>query len=185
MRSDFRLKKRLIIAGALLLIAADVALAAYSWNMGGLYAGGRELANRSTQLKISQEDINRAKAIQSRMPAIQADCDKFERMLFPATTGYSSVTSDLDSIAQKAGAQVQDLTFKQAEVPQRGLTAVEIASSVTGPYSAVVRFVNGLQRSEHVYILGGLSLSSDTQNLGAGSQIKITLHLQTYFRTAA
>ena len=185
MRSDFRLKKRLIIAGVALLIAADVALAAYSWNMGALYSSSREVAAEATQLKILQEDINRAKGIQSRMPAIQGDCDKFERLLFPASTGYSSVTSDLDGIAQKAGAQVQDLTFKQADVAQRGLTSIEIDSSVTGPYGAVVRFVNGLQRSEHVYILSGLALSGDTQNPAAASQIKVTLHLQTYFRTAA
>src|SRR5215470_12314735 len=120
MPSDFRLQKRLIIGGLVLLIGADVALAVYRWNMGGS-SRAAELDQQKLELKISQGDINHAKEIQSSMPAIQADCDKFERMLFPASTGYSSVTADLDGIAQKAGAQVQDLNFKQTEVAQRGL----------------------------------------------------------------
>ena len=185
MASDFTVQKRLILGGLIALIGADIALAAYSWNMTSSPNDVRQLAAETTQLKISQADVERAKNIQSSMPAIQADCDKFEHMLFPASTGYSSVTSELDGIAQKAGAQVQDLSFKQAEVPQRGLTSVEITSTVTGNYAAVVHFVNGVQRSEHVYVLDNLSLSSDTQNPSAGSLIKVTLHLQTYFRTAA
>jgi len=183
MRSDFRLRRRLIIAGVTVLLAADVALAAYSWNMGASRSLS-DLAAQTTQLKISQGDVNRAKEIQASMPAIQADCDKFEHILFPASTGYSSVTSDLDGIAQKAGAVVQDLSFKQTEVAQRGLTSVEINSTISGNYSSIVRFVNGLQRSSNVYVLDALSLASESAATGA-SQIKVTLHLMTYFRTAA
>ena len=184
MRRDFHLRKRLIIAAIVLLVGADVALAAYSWNLGSS-RNLRDLAAQTTQLKISQGDVARAKEIQASMPAIQADCDKFEHILFPASTGYSSVTSDLDGIAQKTGAVVQDLNFKQAEVPQRGLTSVEVTSTVSGSYSSIVHFVNGLQRSPNVYVLDALSLASDSSSTGAASQIKVTLHLITYFRTAA
>lgn len=184
MRRDFHLRKRLIITAVVLLVGADVALAAYSWNMGSS-RNLRDLAAQTTQLKISQGDIARAKDIQASMPAIQADCDKFEHILFPASTGYSSVTSDLDGIAQKAGAVVQDLNFKQAEVPQRGLTSVEVTSTISGSYASIVHFVNGLQRSPNVYVLDALSLASDSSSAGSASQIKVTLHLMTYFRTAA
>ena len=186
MPSDFRLQKRLIITGLAVLIAADVALAAFRWNMGGSsHERNSDMAVQTRELKVSQADVERAKGIQASMPAIQADCDKFEHMLFPASTGYSSVTADLDSIARKAGAQVQDLSFKQAEVPQRGLTSVEIVSTISGSYSSVVHFVNGVQRSSNIYILDNLALGSETQNPGSGSQIKVTLHLETYFRTAS
>jgi Tfp pilus assembly protein PilO len=184
MRRDFRLQKRLIIAAIILLLAADVALAAYSWNLGSS-RNLSDLVTQTTQLKISQGDVTRAKEIQASMPTIQADCDKFEHMLFPASTGYSSVTADLDGIAQKAGALVQDLGFKETEVPQRGLTSVEITSTISGNYSSIVRFVNGLQRSSNVYILDALMLGSDSTSTGAASQIRVTLHLNTYFRTGA
>lgn len=186
MASDFRIQKRFIIAGLVVLIGADVALAVYRWNVGGS-SGDRaaDLDRQSRELQVSKGDIKRAQDIQTSMPAIQADCDKFEHTLFPASTGYSTVTSELDGIAQKAGTQVQDLVFKQSEVPQRGLTAVEITATISGSYAAIVHFVNGMQRSSNVYILDSLSLNSDSQNPGAGAPIRVTLHLQTYFRTTA
>jgi Tfp pilus assembly protein PilO len=186
MRSSFRLQKRLIAAAVGLLIAADIALAVYSWQLGSSpHSQERDLTAQTRQLKILQADVERAKGIQSRMPTIQADCDRFEHALFPASTGYSSVTSDLDEIARKAGAQMLDLSFKQAEVSDRGLTAVDVTSIISGNYASIVHFVNGLQRSRNVYILDSLSLGGDTQNFGSVSRIKVTLHLQTYFRTAA
>jgi type IV pilus assembly protein PilO len=185
MRRDFRLQKRLIIAAVALLVAADVALAVYSWNTSASPRRIEDLNARALELKILQGDVDRAKAIKASMPAIQADCDKFERMLFSASTGYSSITADLDSMAQKAGAQVQDISFRQNENAARGLTGIEITSTVNGNYSSVVHFVNALQRSQNVYILDALNLAGDSQNPSANSQIKVTLHLQTYFRTAA
>ena len=185
MSRDFKLQKRLIIAALALLIAADVAFAAYSWRMGSAPRNQQDLAAQNKQLRVLQADVERAKGIRSRMPAIQADCDRFERTLFAASTGYSSATADLDGIAKKAGAQVQDLSFKQTEISARGLTNVEITAAVVGNYSSIVHFVNGLQRSDNHYILEGLSLGSDTQTPGASAQIRVTLHLQTYFRAAA
>jgi len=185
MTRDFRLQKRLIIAALVLLIAADVALAAYSWRMGSSSREQQALIEQTRELKLSQADVERAKGIKNSMPSIQADCDRFEHLLFPASTGYSSVTSDLDAIARKSAAQVQDLGFKQSEITARGLTAVEITATVSGNYSSVVHFVNGLQRSDSVYILEGLSIGGDSVSPGPAAVVKVTLHLQTYFRTAA
>jgi hypothetical protein len=186
MSRDFKLQKRLIIAALVLLIAADVAFAAYSWQWASSpHDPTRDLAEQSKQLRLLQADVDRAKGIQSSMPVIQADCDKFEHSLFSASTGYSSATADLDGIAKKAGAQVQDLSFKQQEISARGLTNVEITAAVSGNYASVVHFVNGLQRSDNHYILEGLSLSGDNQNPSPNSPIKVILHIQTYFRTAA
>jgi len=186
MSRDFKLQKRLIVAALALLIAADVALAAYTWQSGSTPRNEKQdLADQTRQLKVLQADVERAKGIQNRMPAIQADCDRFEHTLFSASTGYSSATADLDAIAKKAGAQIQDLSFKQQEISARGLTNVEITATVSGNYSSVVHFVNGLQRSDNLYILEGLTLGGENQNPGANAQIKVTLHLETYFRTAA
>ena len=186
MAREFKLQKRSIIAALALLIAADVALAAYTWQASSTPRSEKQdLADQTKQLKVLQADVEHAKDIQNKMPAIQADCDRFEHTLFSASTGYSSATADLDGIAKKSGAQVQDLSFKQQEVPARGLTSVEITATISGNYSSVVHFVNGLQRSDNTYILEGLSLSGENQNPGANALIKVTLHLQTYFRTAA
>jgi hypothetical protein len=186
MARDFRFRKRLIIVAVALLIAADLGLAAYNWQMGSSPGNRKQdLADQTMQFKLHRADIEHAKDIRSRMPTIQGDCDKFEHLLFPATSGYSSVTTDFAEIAKKSGAQVQDLGFKQQDIPSRGLTSVEITATILGNYSSVVHFVNGLQRSDHVYVLQGLTLAGESANVSAASHIKVTLHLQTYFRSAA
>jgi type IV pilus assembly protein PilO len=188
MARDFTTRRRLIIAGLSLLIVTDTALAVYSWQLGSREAmSPRVLAREAEELKVLEADIDRAKAIRKEMPAVQRDCDKFAQMLFPASAGYSSSNADLHEIAKNAGVQIQDLDFKQKEDPAFGmkLMKVEIGATVSGEYRNVVHFVNGLQRSQNLYLLGDLHLSGDTQHPEANSVVKVALHLQTYFRGAA
>jgi hypothetical protein len=55
---------------------------------------------------------------------------------------------------------------------------------VTGSYSGVVRFLNGLQRSKEVYTVQGLTAKSETGPQGPTGQVRVTMHIKTYFRTA-
>jgi hypothetical protein len=49
---------------------------------------------------------------------------------------------------------------------------------VNGDYPSVVRFINGLERSNNFYVLDGLQLAEST----AGN-VKLNLRLRTYFRS--
>jgi type IV pilus assembly protein PilO len=187
MARDFTNRRRFIITGLALLLTADVALAAYSWQLGSSgQLNPRMLSRQAEQLKLLEADIERAKKIQKDMPAVQKDCDKFVEMLFPAATGYSSSSADLHDMAKTAGVQIQDLDFRQKQDPAFGLnlTRVEIAATVSGDYKSVVHFVNNIQRSPNHYLLDDLHLTGDTQNPAANSVVKVGLHLQTYFRGA-
>ena len=102
MRRDFTLRKRMILGGVILLVLADVALAAYSWRLSSAPRAPREqLAAETTQHGILKADIKRAQDIRENIPAIQKDCDLFEQSLFPASSGYSSVRSELGATAKK------------------------------------------------------------------------------------
>ena len=90
MRRDFILQKRVVVGSLALLVLADCGLAAFSWRQASApRTPQQELERQTVQLKLLQGDIDRAKAIQQSMPATQMDCDKFEKSLFPAATGYS------------------------------------------------------------------------------------------------
>jgi Tfp pilus assembly protein PilO len=185
MRRDFALQKRVIIGGLSLLVLADIGLAAFSWQQAAApRTPQQELDRQTMRLKLLQGDIDRAKAIQQSMPATQADCDRFEKSLLPASTGYSTVAGELGSIAGKAGLQISGVNFHHKEFTTRGLTEVELEATIGGGYSSVVRFLNGLQRSENVYTVDSLALASESQTLGASSAIRVTLHMRTFFRTA-
>lgn len=185
MRRDFTLQKRVIIGSLALLVLADCGLAAFSWRQASApRTPQHELDRQTVQLKLLQGDIDRAKAIQLSTPATQMDCDKFEKSFFPLGTGYSAVMAELGSIAGKAGLQISGVNFHRKELPTRGLSEVELEATISGDYASVVRFLNGLQRSENVYTVDSLALASESQSQGMAGALRVTLHVRTFFRAA-
>src|SRR6266852_6293688 len=186
MRRDFTLRKRIILAGVILLVLADVALAAYSWHLSSApHVPRQQLAVETKQHDLLKADIKRAQTIRDNIPAIQKDCDHFEQSLFPASSGYSAVRSELGGIAGKSGTQLDALTFRETKIANRGMTEVAIDATVNGDYKSVIGFLNGLQRSASLFAVDSLTLAPETANQASANIIKVALHLKTYFRTAA
>jgi Type II secretion system (T2SS), protein M subtype b len=182
MRHDFKLERRLIIFALVLLVAADVALAVYGWNLSAGRQPQEELAILTRNRDLLRADITRAQEIRKRIPAIQEDCDRFEESLYPASKGYSSISAELDSIASKAGLSLESSGFHQSEIKGRDLQQVEIDAIVDGSYSQVVHFLNGLQRSQNVYAVEALEAKADSAQGGNG-RVRVQMHIKTYFRT--
>ena len=186
MRRDFTFQKRVILAGVILLVLADVALAAYGWRLSSApHAPQEQLAVEIKQHDLLKADIKRAQAIRDNIPAIQKDCDHFEQSLLPASSGYSAVRAELGGIASKSGIQLDALSFKETKIANRGITELSIDVTVNGDYKNVIGFLNGLQRSDNLYEVDSLTLASENANQGSANVIRVALHLRTYFRTAA
>jgi Tfp pilus assembly protein PilO len=186
MPRDFTTRKRAILTGVILLVAADLALAAYSWQLASEpLTLGQQFAKQERKLKVLQASVARAQQIKEDMPSIQRDCEKFEGMLLPGSSGYSSVLSELSAIARKSGVNLQGTSFKRTAIPERGLTEVAMESTIQGDYKNVILFLNGLQRSPSIYEVESLALATDATNKGPANVIKVELHLKTYFRSAA
>src|SRR5438046_9746758 len=79
MRRDFTLRKRTILGGVILLVLADVALDAYSWQLSSAPRAPRaQLGIEPTQHNICKADIKRAQDLREHIPAIQKDRSEFE-----------------------------------------------------------------------------------------------------------
>jgi hypothetical protein len=163
------------------LLAADVALGAYLWRASQagpekMAADRDRLALLSKQLKA---DVDRCGKIRSSMAMAGKDADDFYRQTFlDRATGYSSIESDLNSIASGAGLRASGITFKEKVIKDRGVTEVAMTTSVEGDYPSIIKFINGLERSKNFYLLNNLHLASATQG-----GIKLDLQLRTYFRS--
>jgi len=185
MRHDFKLKKRLIVMLLVLLIVADVSLGVYAWNLSSAQSPQQELALLTRNRELLKKDIQRANEIRGHIPAIQKDCDAFEHSLFPETTGYSTVTAELSTLAAKSGLRLESRTFNPRVVKGRdNLTELAIDAQVIGDYRGVVRFLNELQRSGNFYAVEGLSARSAAQAQGPRA-LQVSMHIKTYFRAAA
>lgn len=186
MRRDFTTRRRVILGFVIIVLLADAGLAAYSYELATAPRKSlKESEREGLQLKMLQADISRAQKIKNDMPNIQKDCEKFEKSLLAASSGSSSLSSELGSVARKSGVRLNDLTFKPTAIPERGLTEVAIDSTITGDYKSVIQFLNGLQRSANNYVVESLTLATDNSNQGPANVIKVGLHLKTYLRTAA
>jgi Type II secretion system (T2SS), protein M subtype b len=186
MRRDFTWRKRLILVGVVLLVLADIGLGAYSWELSSAQQSPqKQVAAEVKQRDLLKGDIKRAQNIRDNIPATQKACDGFERSLFPASSGYSTVRAELGETARKSGVRIEDLAFKPTEIANRGVTEVLIDATVDGDYKNVIGFLNGLQRSANLYAVDSLALGSDNANQASSNVIKVALHLRTYFRTAA
>jgi Tfp pilus assembly protein PilO len=177
-------KRRTILTGLVILLAGDVALAAYSWNMANsMRRPLLQLQADERKLKLLQIDVENADRIRHDLPTTIADCDRFEAALLPANTGNSAITAELDDLSRKAGLQIQSLLFRHKELAVRNLTQVDLEISVNGSYASIVKFMNSLQRSKNSYAVDAVTLQAGgTQN--SPNELHIGLHMKTFLRTA-
>lgn len=166
------------LAGVLLL---DVVLLYMNWQASG--AGPRAMRQRVDELRLEHKlygaDVRRVAAIREHLPEVQRQCDRFfADELLDTRTGYSTVVGDLTSISEKSGLRATSINFKQRLLEKRGVTQVDVVTTVEGDYASLVKFINGLERSENFYLLDSLSLAAST-----GGTIKLNMQLRTYFRS--
>lgn len=181
MRREFKFRKRAVLFVLSALLIADVALAAYSWNLSSAQSVQRDLETLRRNRKLLKADIDYAKKTRQDIPAIQKACDEYERTMFPESTGYSSVTSELSAIAAKSGLRLENRAFRANEVKGHAFKEINIDASVRGNYISVVHFLNALQRSPNLYSVESLSARSE-QNPATRELLRVSVHLKTYFR---
>jgi type IV pilus assembly protein PilO len=182
---DFKLQKRLIIAGLAILLLADAALAIYSVRMMDVRQNPQAyFATQSRQVALVKADVKRATDIQKKIPLYLKGLDEFEGSLIPAPKGYSAVSEELADLAKKNHVAIDDEKFRQKEISGRNLLELEIDTSIGGDYGGIVRFLNALQRSKSVYIVDSLQVETENQVFGQNvpGALKVNLHLRTYFR---
>jgi Tfp pilus assembly protein PilO len=175
--------KRWIQVALGVVLLFDLLLLYAIWRAGG--PGPKAMREQHKQLELQDKllgaDVRRAAAIRDRLPAVAGDCDRFfEQQFLPARGGYSAVVADLNTISEKSGLRTASVNFKQRELEKRGLTEVGITTVVEGDYSNLVRFINGIERSENFYLLDSLTLASS-----AGGSIKLNVQMRTYFRATS
>lgn len=162
-------------------LAVDGALIAINWHEASQSAQEQALQRSQLQqrLKLLAADVQKGREIEKRLPNVSQECDQFYKQdLLPSSSGDTAVLSDIGQIASKAGVQAAGLELREKDIKERGLKEVEISGSVQGNYQSLIQLIDGIERSEHFYLLEGLSLSSENSGV-----VKLQVALRTYFRT--
>ncbi len=174
-----RRRKKLIrwaLAGLLLF---DVLLIGINWRIATAPRPDEtQLLLLKRQRDLLAADVARGERIRRELPTVdQQSAAFFMDQLPPAAKAYSAIVDNLGEVASAAGLRAGDVTFNQHAADKRGVLLVEIGATVNGDYPSVVRFINGLERSNNFYVLDELSLAA-----GSGGNLRLNLRLRTYFR---
>lgn len=174
--------KRWVQVALVVLLAADAGLAIERYRM-SVAASEQQLQQRTVRLRAEvaalRLNLNRARDVEKGIPDIAKQCDRFynEQLLGPSQ-GYAALVADLGNIAQKAGLETRGVRFTQKSASKHGVTEVDATAVIEGNYDALIRFINGLERSKNFYVLDSLQLASSTKG-----RVKLNIRLHTYFRT--
>jgi hypothetical protein len=185
--SEFKTKKRLILTGLGLLLAADAGLAYHNSKLMIKEANPEvRLKGDALHLALVKTDIERASNIKAHLPEVEKYFDQFETTLPPAGKGYSMVSQEVGEIARETHVVVRDLKFREKEIAGRNVNEIEMEALVDGDYAGIVRFLNRLQRSKNTYVVDSLGLDSAAgtagQSQAAPGAVKVALHVRSYFR---
>lgn len=180
MNRNSRHWKKWVRVALVVLLAADGFLVYANWSStdAGARAAAEQLKGLRTQHKLLGADVRRVSAIRDRLSEVQRDADKFYADEFLAAgTGYSTIIADLSKLSKASGLRTSNVAYKERALETRSVTELTVTATVEGDYVSLVRFINGLERSDNFYLLDNLTLASST----AGN-IKLNLQLRTYFR---
>jgi Tfp pilus assembly protein PilO len=190
MAHNFQRRKRLLLLALAAIVLADIVLITYSLDAAASKRSPeREMAAETTEIKLLTADVERARDIRKEIPQTRADCDQFESALPAARTFYSAINAELTSIGKQSGLLVSSIDFRTSNLAAHGMSEVLVDAKVTGNYTSVVRFLNGVQRSKNYYIVDSLALSKDISAAAAAPDapgvVSVDLHLKSYFKGAA
>ncbi len=87
---------------------------------------------------------------------------------------YSPFIGELGSLAQKDNVRISNVQYAQAPV-SHDLAEVRMNASLSGDYTPVMRFINGLERDKMFFVINGLTLAGSQ-----GGQVNLRLRLTTY-----
>ena len=183
MARDFTFERRAIVAGVALLLAADVALAVYSWRLSKAPSTTPQSMDAEARtLKRLKAEIEDAEKVEAKFPDTVKDCDKFEQRLPLASNASSTIESELGDVSKKAGIQLNGVVFHDKEIAGRNITERLMDANVAGSYEDVVKFLNSLQKSPNFYVVDSLELTSEASTPNV---LRLTVHMRTFFRTVA
>jgi hypothetical protein len=186
MRRDFKRRKAILLVALGVFFAADAAMVAFSIRAASTTdSPQRQLATQAGLVKLLRADVKRAREIELAFPKTQQDCQTFEDSLLPADTGYSLVSEELQDLSKNAGLQITSLSFHPKDGISHGVKEVALDAAIGGDYKSVVRFLNGLQRSKNHYVVDDLTLANERGDAGSQTDVRVNLHLRSYFKVQA
>lgn len=139
-----------------------------------------EFVQESARLAQLEAQMKHLNGLPEKVKASDANAQKFYDARIAAN--YSTVLAQLGAVATKSQVKLSRAAYVQNAAPAGDLTELHIDAGLSGQYSDLMHFINGLERDkDHVlFIINGVTLNGQQ-----GGLVNLRLRMTTYIRGGA
>jgi len=162
-----------------ILVAIGVLAIAFLFSPWGDSRTARQIERDTLFRKVRTEETAVAplRDIDKKIALAQEQISTFEDRRLPAE--YSAISEALGGLAAENKVQISGIKYDPAKEDEAGLRRIGINASVAAPYPAIMRFINGMERSKVLFVIKGVSL----QEQSAGGEVRLQISCETYMRS--
>jgi len=133
---------------------------------------------RSKQVELRTLDMQTAplRGLDKRVADSHEQMQSFYAKRIPAN--YSSIATRIGELEVKSGVRVSRVAYSQGAATG-DLTEISMDAGISGDYTQIMRFINGLERDQTFFVIRAMALTGQQ-----GGMVNLRLRLSTWLRPA-
>lgn len=172
-------RKKLKIALAVMVAIDLVAAAVYfSPLVGSAESRHMELNRLQVELNDKTRQVAPLRNLPQKVTVASSEIKDFYAQRFPAQD--SQILAEFGKVAVENGVSIEQAKYKIDDEGPGQLEPVEIEADLAGPYTALAKFINALERDEMFFIINSVTLGGQPQG-----PVKLNVKLETYLKAAS
>lgn len=169
-------RKKLKIALAVMAVVDVLSAAIYFSPLVGSAESRRQEINRlQTELNVKTKQVAPLENLPQKVTLASQQISDFYKKRFPAQD--SQIMTDFGKLAAANGVTIAQAKYPLKDEGPAGLQRVEIEADLSGGYTELARFINGLERADMFFIIDSINLGGEPTG-----PIKLTVKLETYLK---
>jgi Tfp pilus assembly protein PilO len=131
-----------------------------------------QLAADRTAFKLLTAQTAPLQGLEGKVERAGQDIDSFYAKRIPPN--YSTLAAEIGAVAVRSGVRLTRVQYTQSPATQ-GLADIRMDASLSGDYTSVVKFLNGLERDNLFFVIRALALNGQQ-----GGTVNLRLRVSTY-----
>ncbi len=135
------------------------------------------LANKQIELRSLDMQTTPLRGLDKRVADSRHQMQEFYAKRIPAN--YSSIASELGELEVKSGVRLSRVQYTQG-ASSNELTEISMDCGISGEYSQIMHFINGLERDQNFFVIRSMALTGQQ-----GGMVNLRLRVSSWLRPSA
>jgi len=157
----------------IVLVAGLAARLAMDWSATNSRSSDA-LSNKQIELKSLDMQTTPLRGLDKRVADSRHQMQEFYAKRIPAN--YSSIASELGELQVKSGVRLSRVQYTQG-ASSNELTEISMDCGISGEYSQIMHFINGLERDQNFFVIRSMALTGQQ-----GGMVNLRLRVSSWLR---